>query len=64
MTVQEARRVLEENGYSLIKSRKRTPTYSDEGGYMIVNARINGCVAGNRFQLTFEDVTDWIAENL
>lgn len=64
MTVKKARRILEENGYQLIKSKKRIPTYADECGYMIVKSDINGCIAGDRFQLTPEDVFQWIADTL
>ena len=64
MTEKKARELLEENGYQIIKSRKVNTSYEDEGGYMIVNAKENGCVAGSRYELTIEDVIEWAEENL
>ena len=58
------RRILKEHGYELHKSRTRNPRYEDEGGYMIVQTRYNFCVAGDRYQYSLEDVSDWIEERL
>lgn len=57
-----ARYILNKNGYILHKSRTRTPKSNDFGGYMIVDASINGVVLGSNFDATFEDVLSFIDE--
>ena len=64
MSISTARRILEANGYRLIKSRKRRPTYYNEGGYCIVVRDSNLLAYGDRCQLTFEDVVEWINDML
>lgn len=56
----KARRQLAKQGYSLKKSRAQTYTADNQGGYMIVQ---DGIIrAGERFDLTLEDVEKYIAE--
>ncbi len=56
-------RALNRQGLALRKSRRRTNfDYLNEGGYMIVNPYINGCVAGPRFELSLDDVQDYLDE--
>lgn len=58
---QRLRRALNKHGYTLRKSRKRTgANYYDEGGYMIVDPYINGCIAGPRCELTLDDVEEYL----
>lgn len=55
------RRILSKAGYSLHKSR--TAISPDNlGGYMIVDASTNGVVCGSRYELTLDDVADWLSE--
>lgn len=54
-------RALNRQGLSLLKSKRRTSfDYRDEGGYMIVNPYINGCVAGPRFELDLDGVEEYL----
>lgn len=58
---QKLRRALNKCGYSLRKSRKRI-SLDNFGGYMIVDQHINCVVAGSRFDLSAENVQDFLAE--
>ena len=58
---QKLRRALNKCGYSLHKSRKRI-SLDNFGGYMIVDQHINCVVAGSRFDLSAENVQDFLAE--
>ena len=55
------RRVLYKAGYSLHKARGRTHL-DNIGGYMIVDYRINGVVAGSRYDLDLADVEDFVSQ--
>lgn len=58
------RRTLKRDGYVLTKSRVRNPEDYRYGGYMIVDAQINGVVAGGspiEFCLDLDDVEKWAA---
>ncbi len=55
---QRCRRALDEMGYLLHKSRARHWSIDNQCGYMVVDYRINGVVAGSRYELTLEDVED------
>lgn len=54
------RRMAERQGLRLVKSRRRDPRAIDYGTYMLVNAEINGVVAGTagtgRPNFTLDDV--------
>lgn len=53
------RRALNKLGLTLCKSRRHANvSYYDEGGYMIVNPYINGCIAGPRYELDLDDVEE------
>ena len=53
------RRALNKHGYALHKSRK--PFGLDNlGGYMIVDIYNNAVVAGARYDLSLEDVSEWL----
>ena len=66
------RRQLARQGYRLHKSRGNGRVYSkgvcvglnpdDYGGYMIVDAGTNGVMAGERFDLSLEDVEGFASE--
>lgn len=50
------RRQLTKQGLALRKSRVFTPTADDQGGYMIVDMQFNRIEAGERFDMTLEEV--------
>lgn len=55
----QIRRALSKAGYALRKSRG--PVGADDlGGYMIVDVAGNYVAAGSRYELTLEDVADWL----
>lgn len=54
------RRALARRGERLIKSRSRFANLDDLLGYMIVDVRHNTVVAGSRFELTIEDVIEYV----
>ena len=56
ITVRQMRKILQENGYRLIKSRKRKWTIDDQCGYMIVRDDYNAVAAGGQYDLSLEDV--------
>lgn len=56
---QQLRRALRKEGYSLCKSRKAV-SIDNLGGYMIVNSYRNVVVAGSRYELSLDDVADWL----
>lgn len=56
----KARKQLAKQGYTLKKSRAKTYTVNNCGGYMIVQDGI--IQAGERFDMTLEDVEKFIAE--
>jgi hypothetical protein len=56
----KARKQLTKQGYTLKKSRAQTYTANNQGGYMIIQ---NGIIqAGERFDMTLEDVERFAAE--
>ena len=54
------RRLADRNGYRLVKSRKRTENYYDQGQYMILDAQSNFCVFGDKCDLTLDEVEAWL----
>ena len=56
------RRALEKQGYYLVKSRVRTWHENDFGMYMIADRHNNICVAGERFDLSLDDVERFVNE--
>lgn len=56
-----ARRVLRRDGYKLRKDRASSWSLHHQGGYMIIDASINGVVGGSNYDWTLEDVEAWIA---
>ena len=57
----QLRRALDKHGYSLRKSRKPL-SIVNLGEYMIVDTRYNAVVAGASFNLSLDDVADWLRE--
>lgn len=58
---QQLRRALNKAGYSLRKSRKQI-SIDNLGDYMIVDVFTNCVVAGSRYNMTLDDVTNWMQE--
>ena len=59
-----ARRMAAGQGLTLRKSRVQMPNVDDHGGYRLVEMRRNAVVAGERFDLTLDEVEGWLAEGL
>lgn len=53
------RRALMQEGYSLRKSRKPI-SVNNMGEYMIVDTINNCVVAGSNYELTLDDVAEWL----
>ncbi|HIX90155.1 MAG TPA: hypothetical protein H9845_04585 [Candidatus Agathobaculum pullicola] len=56
---QRLRRNLMKNGYAMHKSH-RNISADNLGGYMIIYLNGNYIVAGSRFELSLEDVQEWL----
>lgn len=54
------RRQLAKQGLALRKSRVFTPSADDQGGYMIVDTQFNRIEAGERFDMTLEEVERFV----
>ena len=59
---QQLQETLQNMGYSLIKSTARKWSYDNQLGYMIIDISNNACIAGNRFDLSLEDVKAFLVE--
>ena len=57
----ELRRVLNKAGYALHKS-PRVISPDNFGGYMIISLESNSVAAGSRYELSLEDVQEWVNE--
>ena len=57
---QKARRALRKEGYQLRKSRARNMSLDNFLGYMIVDISTNCIVAGSHYELSLEDVMDFV----
>ena len=60
---QQLRRTLNKFGYALRKSRKQNWHYDNQCGFMIIDIRTNGVVGGMCFDLSLDDVAEWIEQN-
>lgn len=60
MHLSTIRRRLYSLGYQLFKDRSRNWSLHHQGGYMIVDYHINGVVAGADYDLSLDDVIDWL----
>ncbi len=61
---QRVRRLLDNEGYVLRKSRRRGwPTLDDQGEYMVIEATSNICAAGCRYDLSLDEVERWATED-
>ncbi len=58
-----ARRAARRFGYIIKKSRSRTESLDNFGGYMLVDPYINGVVDGLRFDLSAEDIIEFCTES-
>jgi len=59
LTERRARRALKKLGIRLHKSRQRTEHLNNWGHYMLVDDR-NCVVAGSRYDMTLEDIAQWL----
>jgi hypothetical protein len=53
------RRALRKAGYSLHKSHKGFSA-DNLGGFMVVDLYNNACVSGPRYELSLDDVSEWL----
>lgn len=60
MHISTVRRRLYSLGYQLFKDRGRNWSLHHQGGYMILNYYINGVVAGADYDLSLDDVIEWL----
>lgn len=60
---QKLRRTLSKFGYALRKSSKQNWSYDNQCGFMIIDIRTNGVVGGMHFDLSLDDVAEWIEQN-
>lgn len=60
MSEKKLRRQLQGGGYALRKGR---PACGVEG-YMIIDTRLNVCVAGSGYTMTIDDVGEWLNANV
>jgi hypothetical protein len=58
-----ARHLAWRQGYLLRKSRIREVNLDNLGGYMLIDANMNCIVAGSRWDLSLEEVEDWLADD-
>ena len=61
---QKFRRALRKNGYALHKSRAKNMSLDNMLGYMITDYFANFVVAGSRYDLSLDDVGEWICDTL
>ncbi len=54
------RRMAWRQGLLLRKSRRRDPRALDYGAYWLVDASINGIVAGGQFGVSLDDIEDYL----
>jgi hypothetical protein len=57
-----ARRLARRQGYVLRKDRARSFSVDHMGGYMVIDAAINGIVAGQRYDLSLGEVEDFLKD--
>ena len=55
-----ARRAAKRRGLRLHRSRRRLGSIDNPGGFQIVNSYYNFVVAGERFDMTLDDVEQWL----
>ncbi|MFB6400943.1 hypothetical protein [Pseudomonas putida] len=54
-----ARHLAEKNGYMAVKSTKRTLSVDNGGGFMLVEATTNRVEAGERFDMSAEQIIEF-----
>ena len=59
---QRLRRELEKVGFYLKKSRVKTPNLDNMGGYLICDIVTGGVVEGRKFELSLEDVEEFLKD--
>jgi len=62
MSIRQIRYALAKMGFGLHKSRVKNTNYYNEGGYMIYDYLTNGVVWGSRYELSLDDIIDFIKE--
>lgn len=57
------RRIARRQGYALHKDKAGVWSFNHQGGWQIVDADRNWLVAGERFDLSLDDVEQWLTED-
>ena len=57
---QRLRRALRKFGYGLHKSRKQNWCFDNQCGYMVYDISTNCAVAGSRYDLSLDNVSEWV----
>jgi hypothetical protein len=55
----KARRAAKRAGLYATKSRSRTESIDNLGGFMLIHPQSNFCVAGEHYDLSAQNVIDW-----
>ena len=59
---EQLRKCLDQQGYGLRKDPARAQSLEHQGGYMILDTRNALPIAGSNFDLTLDDVEEWLNE--
>lgn len=62
MTISTIKRRLKVLGYAARKSR-RPESIDNMGGFMVVDLALNSCAAGERYDMTLEDLAAFIKDH-
>jgi hypothetical protein len=57
------RRIARRQGYALHKDKAGVWSFNHQGGWQIVDAVRNWLVVGERFDLSLDDVEQWLSED-
>jgi hypothetical protein len=57
------RRFARRQGYALHKDKAAVWSFNHQGGWQIVDAERNWLVVGERFDLSLDDVEQWLSED-
>jgi hypothetical protein len=57
------RRIAKRQGYALHKDKAGVWSFNHQGGWQIVDAERNWLVVGERFELSLDDVEQWLGQD-
>ena len=56
-------RIARRQGHALTRTRRESGPSNHQGGWQIVDAERNWLIAGERFDLSLDDVEQWLTED-